>query len=104
MSTLEAAFGTQSPERGQARLLLALANATMASIVGAFTLGAAAAVIGALAMLLLPYLPLLWGRYLELTWPNKVACVGAFFFLGTIAGAFFWGIEFAFAIACDCWR
>ena len=50
-------------------------------------------------MLLLPYFPFLWRSFLELDWPNKVACVGALFFLGTMAGIFLWGIEFAFAIA-----
>ncbi len=99
MSTLEAAIGTETPERERARLFLALANATMAAIVGALTLGPAVAVIGALAMLLLPYLPLLWQKILELNGPNQLACAMAFAILLVALGVVIWGIKFAFDIA-----
>lgn len=99
MSTLEAAFATEAPNRERARLFLALANAAMAGVVGALTLGAAVAVIGALAMLILAYLPILWQGYLGLDKPNKIACRLALCVLGIAAGAVVWGIQFAFGFA-----
>jgi hypothetical protein len=99
MSTLEAAIATQSPKQERARLVLALANAAMAAIVGAWMFGAAAAAIGGLAMLLLPYLPFLRQSFLKLNQPNQIACMAAFCVLGVVAGVLVWGIVFAFNIA-----
>lgn len=98
MTTLEAALATDGPQRAVARLFLALANAAMAAIIGAWTLGPTAAVIGALAMLLLPYLSLLSRVIPELVLTNLIASAGALVIVAFIAGTIFWGIKFAFCV------
>ena len=99
MTSLEAAIAVDTPERAQARFFLALANAAMAAIVGAWTLGPVAAVAGAVAMLALPYLPALCRIVPELIRTNRLASAGAFFILGVAAGTVLLGIKFAFFVA-----
>lgn len=94
-----AAYIEETPQRKRARLTLAVMNSSMAGILGALTLGPWIAVIGALAMAILPYAPVLWRVIPSWAQANIITAATAAFLICAIVGTIVWGFSVAFYIA-----
>lgn len=82
-----------------ARYFMALANAVMAGVVGTLTVGAVVGGVAALAMAVLPFMPIIRPAVSDWAVDNPIGAALGGFLLAWILGTVVWGLAFAFGVA-----